>query len=240
MTATAATGTARGATQPRTVLKTPTELAVVERLPEQHGHDRRDHDRQVREHAVQAAARAAPRSSAPPRRAARVAEDQREQREVRRVLDGDRQQRVVRAPRGSCRARPRSATRTRFVCCNDITTVRTIGYHENAPKTSSSGSRKSSVDRPPSRTHVSGERRARAARRSRGAAPFDLDLARSLTAIPSRGGRPFVPAARRPPLSYLPREIAACAVLFACVEQLTGCSRSDPSAPLRTTGSSAW
>ena len=28
---------------------------------------------------------------------------------------------------------------TRFVCWNDMTAVRTIGYHENAPKTTSSG-----------------------------------------------------------------------------------------------------
>ena len=42
---------------------------VVERLPEQHGDDRRDHDRQVGERAVDPAARAAPRSSAPRRRA---------------------------------------------------------------------------------------------------------------------------------------------------------------------------
>ena len=35
-------------------------------------------------------------------------------------------------------------------------TVRTIGYHEKAPNTNSSGSRKSSVVRPPPRTHVTG------------------------------------------------------------------------------------
>src|SRR5947208_10716731 len=50
---------------------------------------------------------------------------------------------------------------TRFVCCNDITTDLTIGYQENAPNTSSSGSRKTSVERPPPRTHVNGERRSR-------------------------------------------------------------------------------
>src|ERR1700749_659298 len=40
-------------------------------------------------------------------------------------------------------------------------TVRTIGYHENAPKIASIGSRNSSVVRPPPRTHVTGVRRAR-------------------------------------------------------------------------------
>ncbi len=46
---------------------------------------------------------------------------------------------------------------TRFVCCSDMITVRTIGYHENAPNTNSSGSRKRSVVSPPPRTHVAGE-----------------------------------------------------------------------------------
>ena len=40
-------------------------------------------------------------------------------------------------------------------------TVRTIGYHENAPKTSSIGRRKSNVASPPPRTHVTGVRRLR-------------------------------------------------------------------------------
>jgi hypothetical protein len=39
-------------------------------------------------------------------------------------------------------------------------TVRTIGYHENAPKTNNIGKRKISVVRPPPRTHVTGLRRA--------------------------------------------------------------------------------
>src|SRR5579862_5616953 len=50
---------------------------------------------------------------------------------------------------------------TRFVCCSDMITVRTIGYQENAPKMHSIGSRKSSVVRPPPRTHVPGVRRGR-------------------------------------------------------------------------------
>jgi hypothetical protein len=40
-------------------------------------------------------------------------------------------------------------------------TVRTIGYHENAPKTSSKGRRKTTVESPPFLTHVAGVRRAR-------------------------------------------------------------------------------
>ena len=50
---------------------------------------------------------------------------------------------------------------TRFVCCSDMITVRTIGYHENAPKMASIGSRKTSLVRPPPRTQVAGDRRAR-------------------------------------------------------------------------------
>src|SRR5580765_4431189 len=42
-----------------------------------------------------------------------------------------------------------------------MTTVRTIGYHENAPNTSSIGSRKRNVVSPPPLTQVRGERRAR-------------------------------------------------------------------------------
>src|SRR5439155_24102495 len=62
---------------------------------------------------------------------------------------------------------------TRFVCCSDMTTVRTIGYHENAPKTNRSGNRKTTVDSPPPLTHVSGVRRER--RRSE--APVTADVA---------------------------------------------------------------
>ncbi len=51
---------------------------------------------------------------------------------------------------------------TRFVCWNDITTVRTIGYHENAPKTSEQREQEEEAStRPPLRTQVSGVRRAR-------------------------------------------------------------------------------
>src|SRR5579862_6669837 len=45
---------------------------------------------------------------------------------------------------------------TRFVCCNDIVTRRTIGYHENAPKTKSSGNRKRSFQSPPRLIQVAG------------------------------------------------------------------------------------
>ena len=52
-------------------------------------------------------------------------------------------------------------------------TVRTIGYHENAPKTRIIGSRKSSVVRPPPRTHVTGVCRTRCfAASGRRAAPL--------------------------------------------------------------------
>src|SRR3954454_5409341 len=44
---------------------------------------------------------------------------------------------------------------TRFVCCTLITAARTIGNHENTPNTTTRGSRKSRVLRPPRRTHVS-------------------------------------------------------------------------------------
>src|SRR5262245_29139165 len=44
---------------------------------------------------------------------------------------------------------------TRLVCCTLITAARTIGNHENTPKTTTRGSRNSSVLRPPRRTHVS-------------------------------------------------------------------------------------
>ena len=50
---------------------------------------------------------------------------------------------------------------TRFVCCSDMITVRTIGYHENAAKTNSIGKRNSSVVSPPPRTQVIGVCRAR-------------------------------------------------------------------------------
>ena len=57
---------------------------VVERLPEQHGDDRRDHDRQVGERAVDAAEAPHLAHQHGGDERDRVAEDQREQREVRR------------------------------------------------------------------------------------------------------------------------------------------------------------
>ena len=89
---------------------------------------------------------------------------------------------------------------TRFVCWNAMTTVRTIGYHENAPKTSSSGSRKSERREPAAADP--GERRAprRGRRRVGESGPFDFDLA---DRVPSRlrvtvagGGRPGAAADR--------------------------------------------
>src|SRR3954463_1367785 len=44
---------------------------------------------------------------------------------------------------------------TRFVCCTLITAARTIGNQENTPNTTTRGSRKSRVLKPPRRTHVS-------------------------------------------------------------------------------------
>src|SRR3954454_15151338 len=62
-----------------------------------------------------------------------------------------------------------------------MTTVRTIGYQEKAPKTRSSGRAKSSVVRPPPRTHVSGVRRGR--RRTRADSPRVVDTV-SLVVFP--------------------------------------------------------
>src|SRR5579863_3676043 len=50
---------------------------------------------------------------------------------------------------------------TRFVCCSDIVTRRTIGYHEKAPKTRSSGNRKRSFQRPPCLIQLAGVRLGR-------------------------------------------------------------------------------
>ena len=68
--------------------------SVVEGLPKQDGDDRRDDDRQVRERAVEAATAAHLAHQHGRHERYRVAEDEREQREVRRVLDRDREQRV--------------------------------------------------------------------------------------------------------------------------------------------------
>src|ERR1700693_2251066 len=75
---------------------------------------------------------------------------------------------------------------TRFVCCSDMTTVRTIGYHENAVKTNRSGNRRMSVDSPPLRAHVSGVRRGSRYSRSRVTAGV---ASTSPTAPPTLRGR---------------------------------------------------
>ena len=142
------------------VLNTPVSPPLVEGLPEQHRDDRRDHDRQVGERAVEAAAAAHLAHQHGRDERDRVAED------------------AARAARSTRCSRPRSAAAgrraparklssptqvagcTRFVCCSDMITVRTIGYHENAPKISSRGSRKTTVVSPPPRTQVTGVRRA--------------------------------------------------------------------------------
>src|SRR5689334_3525890 len=73
---------------------------------------------------------------------------------------------------------------TRFVCWNAITTVRTIGYQENAPKMRSSGSMKANVESPPLRTHERGVRRTRY-RRSTSAAPSTSSSLIAFTQPPS-------------------------------------------------------
>ena len=133
---------------------------VVERLPEQHRDDRRNHDRQVRKRAVDAADA--------PHLAHQHGRDERD-RDSRRAGRAARTRAVFLTAIGSsgscstsrklCEPDPASRGCTRFVCCSDMITVRTIGYHENAPKTRSIGSRKSSVVSPPPRTHVTGVRR---------------------------------------------------------------------------------
>ena len=160
---------------------------VVERLPEEHRDDRRDHDREVRERAVEAARACAPRSSAPPRRAG--SDSRRSSASSAKYavfLHGDRQA----AGRATTRSKFWNPTHvagcTRFVCCSDMITVRTIGYHENAPKTNSSGSRKSSVVRPPPRTHVSGVRRRRGEHAARAARASTSTTRRGSTSVSDR------------------------------------------------------
>ena len=73
----------------------PCRSCVVERLPEQHRHHRRNHDREVRERAVQAAPRRSSLISTAAMSGIGYPKIRRQQREVRGVLDGDRQHRVV-------------------------------------------------------------------------------------------------------------------------------------------------
>ncbi len=97
-----------------------------------------------------------------------LAEDQlRGAQELGRVLHRDRERadRWITVPKFE--SPTQVAGSTRFVCCNDIVTRRTIGYHENAPKTASSGNRKNSVVRPPPRTHVERRPPGAGSRRSR-------------------------------------------------------------------------
>src|SRR5579862_8183220 len=79
---------------------------------------------------------------------------------------------------------------TRFVCCSDMITVRTIGYHENAPKITSIGSRKANVARPSFVTQENGPRRAfsrnasAAGRRANGSCVFStVEITGSTVAI---------------------------------------------------------
>ena len=126
-------------------------LGVVEDLPQQHGDGRRDDDRQVGEQRVQAARRGGRRSSAPPRPAGPGS--RRPAPAPRTTGCSARRSRAAgrRAPRGSCRGRRTRRAVTRLVCWTLITNDRTIGHHEKSPKTSSIGSRKTSVGQPPTR-----------------------------------------------------------------------------------------
>jgi hypothetical protein len=63
--------------------------------------------------------------------------------------------------------------------------VRTIGYHENAPKMKSIGSRNTSVVSPPPRTHVTGVRRARRLTRTGSRALMRMRSASSLAVLPA-------------------------------------------------------
>ena len=88
-------GTGPRCTQPSTVLKTPVGLGVVEEAPEEHGHRGRYDDRQVGEQRVEAAGSSHVAHDHRHDQRHRVAEDQGQQREPQRVLDGGGQERVV-------------------------------------------------------------------------------------------------------------------------------------------------
>src|SRR3984893_9835965 len=123
---------------------------------------------------------------------------------------------------------------TRFVCCRDMITRRTIGYHENAPKTRSRGSRKRSFESPPRFTQVTGVRLTRtrvgpAAARVVSAASLSssLGVMGSTVDIASFGPPVRVVALllARPPATgpggfYAPELIEAWAVVFACWRRL--------------------